>query len=270
MTILSSLHASKSSGLTYELDLTLSLKHTWYIYYLQSQLLYIHNINTNQLSCDYTTSYLNITNHQMLTPSHPTPTHSHSPLQTSPLLRLPAELRLQIYKYILSGETFSIHAWRRYTPFSIATRILRKRRNFLALLAVNHQLHAETHLLPFQHNVFRFKSQDAFGSWLAGLSAAQQDAVREIQIVTWMARHMVEGEAWQFKALEDVVPVGKLKGLRRVWVEVRMNGRAKECVRGDCFDCEDYGAEVRIEERRVREWLVGRCGVDVRFERVAA
>jgi hypothetical protein len=184
---------------------------------------------------------------------------------------MPAEIRNEIYIHTLSGEVFNIHCWRRYTPFSIATRILRKQKNFLALLAVCHQIHEETHLLPFRLNVFRFKSQDAFKSWLGKFAVDQQEAIQEVHLVTWMARHMAEGEGWKSKPLDTVFPVDSLLGLRRVEVEVRVNGRTRDCVQDGCSRCEEHGDELGLEERRLREWLVGRKGeLEVRFERVRA
>jgi hypothetical protein len=181
----------------------------------------------------------------------------------SAFLSLPAEVRNQIYAYTLSGEVFSIHCWRRYTPFGIATRILRKEKNFLALLAVCQRIHAETCLLPFRLNAFRFKSQDAFKSWLGKFAADQREAIQEVHIVTWMARHMVEGESWMSKPLNAIFPVDALVGLRRVEVEVRTNGRKGDCIKDGCFRCEEHGAEAGLEEDKFQEWLMG-CSKEVK------
>jgi hypothetical protein len=191
--------------------------------------------------------------------------------QSSTFLLMPAEIRNEIYTHTLSGEVFNIHCWRHYTPFGIATRILRKQKYFLALLAVCHQIHDETRLLPFRLNAFRFKSQDAFKSWLDKFALDQQEAIHEVHIVTWMARHMVEGEGWMSKPLDTVFPVDSLSGLRRVEVEMRVNGRIKDCVKDGCPRCEEHGDELTLEEKRFREWLVGRRGgLRVRFEKVMA
>jgi hypothetical protein len=189
----------------------------------------------------------------------------------SSFLRLPAELRNQIYAYILGGETFNIHCWRRYTPFGFATRIMRKRTLFLALLAVSRQLHAETRLLPFRLNAVRFKSQDAFDSWLDKFALDQQEAIQNVRLVTWMARHMVEGQSWRSKPLKEVLPVLRLPGLRKVEIEVRSNGRVRDCAKDGCVACEEHGDVVELEEERFKGWLL-RCieGVEVTCERVAA
>lgn len=194
-----------------------------------------------------------------------------TPHQASPLFRLPAEIRNQIYAYILGGETFNIYCWRRYKPYGFATRILRKRKFFLALLAVCRQLHSETRLLPFSLNAFSFTSQDAFRSWLDKFSLDQQKTIQKIHLVTWMARHMVEGEGWRSKPLNEVLPLVRLPGLRKVEIEVRTNGRVKECAKDGCIACEVEGDVLELEEERFEGWL-SECieGVKVTFERVAA
>jgi hypothetical protein len=194
-----------------------------------------------------------------------------APHQASSFLCLPAELRNQVYTYVLGGETFSIHCWRRYTPFGFATRILRKRRFFLALLVVCRQLHSETRLLPFRLNAFRFKSQDAFDSWLDKFTLDQQETIQNVHLVTWMARHMVEGEGWRSKPVNEVLPVVRLPGLKKIEIEVRSNGRLRVCAKDGCIACEKLGDVVELEEERLKDWLL-RCieGVEVTFERVAA
>jgi hypothetical protein len=53
----------------------------------------------------------------------------------SPLLRLPAELRLQVYTYILtSPDALTVYCWRRYAPFGFATRLLQHPQHFLSLV----------------------------------------------------------------------------------------------------------------------------------------
>jgi hypothetical protein len=86
-----------------------------------------------------------------------------------------------------------------------------------------------------------------------------------------MARHMVEGEGWRSKPLDEVLPVARLPGLSKVEIEVRSSGRVRECARDGCVMCEKHGDVVELEEERFKEWLL-RCieGVEVAFERVAA
>jgi hypothetical protein len=133
--------------------------------------------------------------------------------QASLLLRLPAELSLKIYDYTLSGDIFDVHCWRQYARFGFATRIFKRRKNFSALLAVCHQIYAETRLLPFRLNTFRFRSHDAFIPWLKQFDLDQREAIREVHLVTWMAKCMVEGEGYRSRQLKDVFPVNSLPGL---------------------------------------------------------
>jgi hypothetical protein len=142
---------------------------------------------------------------------------------------------------------------------------------FLALLAVCRQLYNETRLLPFRLNVFRFKSQDAFDSWLNKFTLDQQETIRNIRVVTWMCRHMVGGEGWRSKPLQEVLPVVRLPGLSKVEIEVRSNGRVRECARDGCIACEKNGVLAELEEDRFKRWMSTHVkGVEVIFERVAA
>jgi hypothetical protein len=86
-----------------------------------------------------------------------------------------------------------------------------------------------------------------------------------------MARHMVEGEGWRSKSLNDVLPVARLPGLKTVEIEVWSNGRVRDCAKDGCIACEEHGDAVEVEEERLRGWL-SRCieGVEVTFQRVAA
>ncbi|KAH7061798.1 hypothetical protein BKA63DRAFT_527504 [Paraphoma chrysanthemicola] len=188
-----------------------------------------------------------------------------------PLLRLPVELRYKIYSHSLSYHIFSIYCWRRHSPFGFATRIIQKRRHFLALLSVSRQIYSETRLLPFMLNAFRFKSEDAFQSWFNKFSAEQRESTQEVHLVTWMARHMIEGHAWRSSPLHLVFPIDRVPGLRRLNVEVRGNGKVKDCVIDGCHACEQRGEEVALEEERFSQWVAVAVGkIDIGYERVLA
>jgi hypothetical protein len=88
-----------------------------------------------------------------------------------------------------------------------------------------------------------------------------------------MSRHMLEGEAWVPRRVEECFPVEKLTGLRSVVVEVKGNGKVGDCVRGECWNCEGggEGKEMGEEEGRLREWFRKRKqGLRVEFVRVPA
>jgi hypothetical protein len=188
------------------------------------------------------------------------------------ILRLPAEIRMQIYTCVLTSPTpLSIYCWRRYTPFCFSTRVMQYPSAFLSLLLICRQIYSEARLLPFQCNVFRFKSQDAFIPWLDQLRPEQVRALRRVELVTWMARHMVEGESWVAKRVEDCFPIQRLEGLRNVRIEVRMNGREKDCIRAECWNCECSHLGVSKEEERLGLWFCENvAGVEIDFARVAA
>jgi hypothetical protein len=82
---------------------------------------------------------------------------------------------------------------------------------------------------------------------------------------------MVEGEGWRAKPLKEVLPVARLPGLGKVKIEVRSNGRLRECAKDGCLACEKHGDVVELEEDRLEGWLSRRIeGVEVTFERVLA
>jgi hypothetical protein len=83
---------------------------------------------------------------------------------------------------------------------------------------------------------------------------------------------MLEGEAWVPKRVEEVLPLEKLGGLRRVRVEVRYSGREGDCARAECWNCEGGGRMgVCEKERALKRWFEEeREGVSVEFVRVAA
>lgn len=198
--------------------------------------------------------------------------NNSEPRRSPPLLRLPAELRMQIFTWVFTRATpLSIHCWRRYTPFCFSTRVMQYPSGFLALLLTCRQIYNEARLLPFKCNTFRFKSQDAFEPWLARFCPEQIRAFRKIELVTWMARHMVEGESWVAKRVEDCLPLHKLRGLRKVRIEVRMNGRDRDCMREACWNCEGSDCDVMKEIEMLMAWFHDKSpGLEVEFETVAA
>ncbi|KAF1974250.1 hypothetical protein BU23DRAFT_112915 [Bimuria novae-zelandiae CBS 107.79] len=85
----------------------------------------------------------------------------------SPLLRLPAELRMKIYEFALAEGTVKVEMVNPpgsiYALTSMACRVIRvvsKERNLLALLYVCRQVNHEAYLIPFKVN--RFKGPRCF------------------------------------------------------------------------------------------------------------
>jgi hypothetical protein len=103
--------------------------------------------------------------------------------QSSPLLRLPPELRNQIYEYVLGGEIY-------YLLDSSGRMILIKNRyngarrpqkHCFALLETCRQLHAETASLPSSLNTFASSSL-TIANFFSKLTTAQQEAVKGVRL----------------------------------------------------------------------------------------
>jgi hypothetical protein len=88
--------------------------------------------------------------------------------------------------------------------------------------SVSRQVYAETCIVPFQSNAFRFEAQDCF-DWMHRLIKVQRDAIREIHIVTWRAQRFygwIQGASFDSE-LPNAIYMRNFHGLKRVVVEVR-------------------------------------------------
>jgi hypothetical protein len=133
----------------------------------------------------------------------------------SPLLRLPAETRNQIYESALSNPTYE---------FGLEGRGRASNPNFephrLGLLRTCRRLYHDTRLLPFNLNEFQFDWSLTLRSFHDILTVAQRHAVRRVNFyfdfgfedVTWLARHSLNGP--QHIAFGHMWP-----GVRKVRVE---------------------------------------------------
>ncbi|OAG21841.1 hypothetical protein CC77DRAFT_1060618 [Alternaria alternata] len=79
------------------------------------------------------------------------PRNHNSSLIPSPLLRLPAELRIAIYDYVFGDIFYHLNVHRgpvkTYSSFNACN---------LGLIAASRQLHSETRLLPYKLGIFTF------------------------------------------------------------------------------------------------------------------
>jgi hypothetical protein len=190
---------------------------------------------------------------------------SNQPVQQAPLLCLPAELRNEIWKLILGGTTFEVYCWPSYCPKKMTTRILNRRKNFSGLLRTCRQIYREALLFPLTQNGFRFKNEDGLGPWFDTFDRSKQKAIAEVHLVTWKAAHMVEGVNWSLKKIQDVLPLQRLSGLERLYVEVRTKSSCKACRQDLCEVCEP---RLNLAEAQLREFVVNYNGrVDVVFRR---
>ena len=96
----------------------------------------------------------------------------------SPLLRLPPEIRNQIFEYALGGHTIWLQdapKWRRGVKH-------KKTRNLLALLAVSRQAYAETAMIAFSLNTFCADYSESMATFLRDRSSTSIIRVDNIQI----------------------------------------------------------------------------------------
>jgi hypothetical protein len=103
----------------------------------------------------------------------------------SPLLRLPAEIRNEIYTYVLteSPATYIFSHSRRLETGRVVGRAFRTAPHHVALLATCRQLHFDTRGLPFQYkNGLQFSGLRVFEITMLRLLPHQRDAVRRIEI----------------------------------------------------------------------------------------
>ncbi|KAH6638224.1 hypothetical protein C7974DRAFT_451518 [Boeremia exigua] len=99
-------------------------------------------------------------------------THQHR----SHLLRLPAELRNIIYAYTFGGNTWSINMSGGQTP-----RADNAVKHALALLRVNQQIYAESHLFPYLCNTFAGRHNGHLREWIQSLCAMHRESITCIQ-----------------------------------------------------------------------------------------
>lgn len=74
-----------------------------------------------------------------------------SSLIPSPLLRLPAELRIAIYEYVFGDMLYNLHVHRGFAKTHPSFNACN-----LGLIATSRQLHSETRLLPYELGMFHF------------------------------------------------------------------------------------------------------------------
>ena len=117
--------------------------------------------------------------------------------QSSPLLRLPAELRNRIFGYVLGGHEVRF-VWEDKPRHQRSNRIFEiqragensvmtseEKKRFLSLTLASRQIYTETAMLPFAANTFVFvglRHPEEAEKWLAQLFLpAQQNAIATVQ-----------------------------------------------------------------------------------------
>ncbi|KAF1932400.1 uncharacterized protein M421DRAFT_2031 [Didymella exigua CBS 183.55] len=141
----------------------------------------------------------------------------------SRLLRLPPELRNQIWEYALGGHAFDITTRK---VFKQRKRIDKAKAwdlpiNTFALLRVCRQIYAETALIPYKHNAFCFASEDAF-DWAVSLRPVQQNIIAEIHVATIGANRMLAADqvSQRRSLLPDALHFDRFPGLKLISFDV--------------------------------------------------
>jgi hypothetical protein len=100
--------------------------------------------------------------------------------QASPLLRLPAEIRNQIWRLVVGGKVIREQVTKRGRAQMLPRPC--ERTNTFALLRVCRQIYAETALLPFSANTFLFRRYWDMGGRTNDLRKHQYSQIRDVQL----------------------------------------------------------------------------------------
>jgi hypothetical protein len=146
----------------------------------------------------------------------------------SPLLRLPAEIRNQIYEYVMCNQTIAINA--------------RPPRSVFSLPRTCRQIYHETELLFYSGNTFQTREDIVLKEWLAARSARQLAAIQSVQYVFELSLDWNNSwQTWQSWSWSDLFPpefshlsMPVLPALRRVVVhaEVALSRQSQAAPRG--------------------------------------
>jgi hypothetical protein len=128
-----------------------------------------------------------------MTANHDPPSESATmqpPGHQSPLLRLPAEIRNQIYEYVMCGQTIDLDV---LPP-----------PNLFSLPRTCRQIYHETELLLYSGNTFRTRDLILL-EWLADRSARQLAAIQSVQYVFKLSLEWDNSrQCWQSLAWSDL------------------------------------------------------------------
>ncbi|KAF2013419.1 hypothetical protein BU24DRAFT_331283, partial [Aaosphaeria arxii CBS 175.79] len=93
----------------------------------------------------------------------------------SPFLRLPAELRNQIYEYYFEEGSVYLDDSEIYYADSSSFRAF----NYIGLILVCRQIHADTALFPYTKLLFNFAwfTSGQIGAWIEKRSQIQKEAI---------------------------------------------------------------------------------------------
>ncbi|EMD94239.1 hypothetical protein COCHEDRAFT_1094483, partial [Bipolaris maydis C5] len=137
---------------------------------------------------------------------------------TSPLLRLPAELRMKIYDYVFDAGSISP----KYETQD--HRTWEYPRTNLSLIQACRQTWAETRLLPFTRNVFSGYSEHVIEMLCKNLTRSQANAISRVRLLVDAFAIYRDGKIphsglkpWIIVELSDLCMFEGLKELELVW-----------------------------------------------------
>lgn len=164
----------------------------------------------------------------------------------SPLLRLPGEIRNEIYRHVLNEGVFDFE-----NDVVLLTTQCEER---FARLRFCREIYNETRLLPFSLNTFYFGSFEVFHKFIIKFTTAKFTTAKQRQAILALdlevcieccIDYVEDFETCQMYSLSDVLP-----GLQSVNV-VRYGAK--------CF------TKATLEERqKINQWL--RCGLEERVD----
>ena len=182
-------------------------------------------------------------------------------------MRLPAELRNEIYRYVFSGlniyvlihfrKNYRIHFQTAFPPKTNAW--WNSSQTLLALTQTCRQTHSETSLYPFSLNVFDVQYIDAFREFVRSLLPSQRSAIAAVTIDIEYEGDLMSLARWgaiewdeSVTTLEQLItPVlNELPGLKQLTIEDHSNYGIALLPRGSCAELGDV--ELRIVGRRAR------------------
>ncbi|KAL6704741.1 hypothetical protein ACN47E_007662 [Coniothyrium glycines] len=131
--------------------------------------------------------------------------------KTSPLLRLPPELRNQIFREVFRG--------RKYVIDDLNPRV----ESSNALLAVCRQIYAETASMPWSAGTFAAKNGIEMNAWLEGLHPLRQGLVKHLEIdfervfySRWMRTFIIHMRCQSIHVVDIVRRMPALLSLRTI------------------------------------------------------
>ncbi|OSS50740.1 hypothetical protein B5807_04087 [Epicoccum nigrum] len=146
----------------------------------------------------------------------------------SPLLRLPPEIRNRIWEYTVGGKVLDVTYFQRYRSRRYVEEVTTISKDSFpqhshALLQACRQIYAETALLPFSKNTFRFEREQAF-EWARQLLKVQQNLLEKVHIVTHRAQRLYgwnETGSSKDLYLPHAFPISVFPNVKQVVVEIR-------------------------------------------------